>query len=84
MGAEAPAPAVTILSGPEKDAMQNDSISVMARKHDGHTYIFALNSAYQPVKASIAAAGLSAGTVLYEDNRDVSVKDGAITDDFQP
>ena len=82
--ADAPAPAVTILSGPEKDAMQNDSISVMVRKLDGHTYIFALNSAYQPVKASIAAAGLSNGTVLYEDNRSVKVENGAITDDFQP
>ncbi|MBQ6471869.1 MAG: hypothetical protein IJJ33_07790, partial [Victivallales bacterium] len=81
--ADGSAPIVTILDGPAKDALNNDSISVMVRRHDGFTYLFAVNSAYLPVKAKISAPGLSGGTVLYEDNRSVSVEDGAITDLFQ-
>ena len=79
-----PAPAVTILDGPAEDVLGNDSICVTARKHDGHTYLFALNSACKPVKARITAPGTSGGTVLYENDRRVEVRDGALTDDFQP
>jgi hypothetical protein len=79
-----PAPAVTILDGPAEDVLGNDSICVTARKHNGHTYLFALNSACKPVKARITAPGTSGGTVLYENDRRVEVRDGALTDDFQP
>ena len=82
--AAGPAPAVTILDGPANDVLGNDSICVMARKHGGHTYLFALNSACKPVKARITAPGTSGGTVLYENDRRVEVRDGALTDDFQP
>ena len=82
--ADGPAPAITILDGPAKDALQNDSISVMARKHGGSTYIFAVNSAFQPVKARIAAPGLSKGTVLYENDRPAPVADASVLDVFQP
>ena len=82
--AAGPVPAVTILDGPAKDVLGNDSICVMARKHGDHTYLFALNSACKPVKARIAARGMSGGTVLYENSRNVEVKDDAVIDDFQP
>lgn len=81
---ETPAPAVTILDGPAKDALQNDAISVTVRKHDGFTYIFALNSAYAPVQARIEAPGLAQGIVLYEKDRKVTVENGAVTDKFLP
>jgi len=80
-----PVPAVALLSGPAKDALGNDSVSVMARKHEGHLYLFALNSASRPVRARIALPGDAAGgTVLYEENRAISARAGSLTDDFQP
>ncbi|MBO4631456.1 MAG: hypothetical protein J5858_06000, partial [Lentisphaeria bacterium] len=79
-----PTPDVSILSGPAKDVLGNDSISIMARKHDGYLYIFALNSAFEPVKAKIATLSASHGIVLYEGNRSIIVKKGAVSDDFQP
>ena len=79
-----PIPAVTIIDGPKKDVLGNDSISAMVRKHNGYTYLFALNSACKPVKARIAAPGTSRGTVLYEKDRRIEVRDGILTDDFQP
>ncbi|MBP5639202.1 MAG: hypothetical protein J6X55_06970 [Victivallales bacterium] len=82
--ADGPTPTVTILEGPATDVLKNDSISVMVRRHDGFTYLFAVNSAYKPVRARISAPGLSSGTVLYEDNRSITVVDGFVTDVFQP
>ena len=82
--ATGPAPAISIIDGPAKDVLGNDSICAMIRKHDGYTYLFALNSACKPVKARISAPGTSGGTVLYENDRSVEVKDGAVIDDFQP
>ncbi len=79
-----PTPNVSILSGPVKDVLGNDSISVMARKHDGYLYIFALNSAFKPVKAQISAPDASNGIVLYENNREIAVKNGTVIDDFMP
>ncbi len=79
-----PAPPVAILSGPAKDAFQNDAISIMARKHDGVTYVFALNSAYEPLKARITLPGFAKASVLFEGNRTVKLENGALVDDFQP
>ncbi len=78
------APSVAILSGPAKDAFQNDSISIMARKHDGTTYVFALNSAYEPVKARITLPGFVKATVLFEGERTIKVENGALVDEYQP
>ncbi len=77
------APTVEILSGPDRDALQNDSIGVMVRKHGDITYLFALNSAYKPVKARIAVKGVSEATLLYEDARAVPLENGALVDEFQ-
>lgn len=82
--ANVPAPRVNIISGPLKDALGNDSISVMARKHGDHLYIFALNSAFKPVKAQISAPNASNGIALYENNRMIAVNDGTVVDDFMP
>ena len=80
---ENPAPAVVILDGPEKDVLGIDSIGVMMKKHDTFTYVFALNSAYLPVKAKISIPGVSGGTVLYENDRPVLVEEGFLTDVFR-
>ena len=80
-----PAPPVAILSGPAKDAFQNDAISVMAREANGTAYIFALNSAYETVKASICVPkGFDKAEVLFEDGRTLKVEKGIIIDEFQP
>ena len=80
-----PIPAVALLSGPAKDALGNDSISVMARKHKDHLYLFALNSAHRPVRARISVPDdADEGTVLYEGNRTITVREGTVTDAFLP
>ncbi|MBR4674345.1 MAG: hypothetical protein IKP00_07770 [Victivallales bacterium] len=79
-----PAPPVAILSGPAKDAFQNDAISIMARKHGDTTYVFALNSAYAPVKARIALPGFAKASLLFEGDRTLKMENGAMVDEFQP
>ena len=56
----------------------------MARKHNGTTYVFALNSAYEPVNARITMPGFAAASVLFEGNRTLKLEYGAFTDEFQP
>ena len=79
-----PAPPVAILSGPSKDAFQNDAISILARKHGSVTYVFALNSAYEPLKARITLPGFTTAFVLFEGDRTLKLENGALVDDFQP
>ncbi|MBQ7208598.1 MAG: hypothetical protein IJS01_12440 [Lentisphaeria bacterium] len=80
----APRPEAAVLSGPAKDVLGNDSLSVMARKHGGHLYLFALNSSAETIRARIALPGVSGGTVLYENGRRIAVQNGFLTDDFPP
>ena len=82
--ASQPVPPVAILSGPQKDAFENDSVSVMVRKDDEHTYLFALNSSVEPVKARITLPGFAEATPLYEAPRTLAFENGALTDDFKP
>ena len=79
-----PRPETAVLSGPAKDVLGNDSISVMARKHGGHLYLLALNSAAETVRARIAVPGVTGGNVLYENGRRIAVENGFLTDDFFP
>ncbi|MBP5639166.1 MAG: hypothetical protein J6X55_06790, partial [Victivallales bacterium] len=44
-------PLVTVISGPAKDAMDFPSISCLMKRHDGETYILAVNSSVEEVKA---------------------------------
>ncbi|MCR5164695.1 MAG: hypothetical protein K6C40_11815 [Thermoguttaceae bacterium] len=76
-----PAPA-KILSGPEKDPLENDSISLLLKVHEGKSYLFTVNSSPEPVKASFTLPNASgAAEVLFED-RSVQVENGTLTDDF--
>ena len=76
-------PEITILSGPEKDALNNPSIAGLLKIHDGKSYYMTVNSADAAVKASFAIPGVKAGKVLFE-NRDVELQDGKLTDTFAP
>lgn len=79
-GAQPAAP--KILSGPEKDPLENDSISFLMKVHEGKTYLFTVNSSPEPVKASFPLPNVNgAAEVLFED-RSVPVENGTLTDDF--
>lgn len=72
-----------ILSGPAKDSLGNDSITFLMKKHGGKTYLFTVNSAFQPVTAKFSLPGLKRAGVLSE-NRSVSLENGTFTDQFSP
>ena len=60
-------------------------VDVLVKRHEGATYVFAVNMYRKPEKATITLKGMGDATaeVLFE-NRSVPVKGGAFTDDFAP
>ena len=72
-----------ILSGPERDALLNGSLSVSLRRAGCDTYLLAVNSACEAVTAELDLFDRVAGDVevLWE-NRTLTVKGGVFTDDF--
>ena len=49
-----PAPAFKLTDGPAKDALGNDSLTFCAKKHDGKTYLLAVNSTLSPLKGTFS------------------------------
>ena len=60
-------------------------VDVMVKKHDGATYVMAVNMKKQAEKPEITVAGVrnAQAEVLFE-NRTVEVRNGRIVDDFAP
>ena len=60
-------------------------VDAMVKRHEGATYVFAVNMFRKPEKATLTVKGLGDATaeVLFE-NRTLPVKGGAFTDDFVP
>jgi len=60
-------------------------VDAMVKRHEGATWVFAVNMYRKPEKATIALKGLgdAQAEVLFED-RTVPVKGGVLTDDFAP
>ena len=77
-------PPAAVLSGPEKDVLGNESISMLLKRYRGDTYLIAVNGTLKEVKAKFDVGGRTdKAKVLWED-RDVKMQDGAITDVFAP
>ena len=60
-------------------------VDVLVKKHDGATYVFAVNMYRKPEKATLTLKGLGDATadVLFE-NRKLPIKAGRLTDAFAP
>jgi hypothetical protein len=60
-------------------------VDVLVKRHDGATYVFAVNMFRKPEKPTITLRGIGDATaeVLFE-NRTVAVKEGQLTDEFAP
>jgi len=75
----------TVEKGATVRTAMGGRVDVMVKRHEGATYIFAVNMKRQPEKPEIVVSGVRAGTaeVLFE-NRSVPVRNGAIVDEFAP
>ncbi|MBO5940002.1 MAG: hypothetical protein J6R18_02255 [Kiritimatiellae bacterium] len=78
-----PEPA-TILSGPEKDVLGNESISMLLKRYRGDTYVIAVNGTVEEVKARFDIGGRTGKANVLWENRTVKMQDGKITDVFGP
>ncbi|MBM4043008.1 MAG: hypothetical protein FJ290_31345 [Planctomycetes bacterium] len=60
-------------------------VDVLVKRHEGATYVFAVNMYRKPEKATITLKGIgdAQAEVLFE-GRTIPVKGGAFTDDFAP
>jgi hypothetical protein len=66
------------------DLTPPSGVEAIARSHDGHTYVIAVDPTSTPVSGDFAVAGLAAGTtvtVMFED-RTLTAADGHFTDSF--
>jgi hypothetical protein len=75
-------PAVTILSGPQKDALEHPSVTCLLKDNDGPKILLACNSSTEAVQAAIDIKGFKTAKVLFED-RIVDCANG-LKDDFKP
>ena len=58
-------------------------MTCLLKRHDGWSYLLAVNAATEPVSAVLPAEGATSVEVLYE-NRTCTAKDGRLTDNFGP
>ena len=80
-GAQPPVPAVT--KGPKADPLGHPSVTCLVKRHDGATYVFAVNAAPEAVSARIDLNLAGEAEALYENGRRLAVS-GSIADDFRP
>ena len=79
-----PQPSTPIVTfGPKADPLGGPSVTCLLKRHDGWSYLFAVNAAPEPVSAILPAEGAETVDVLYE-NRVRAAEGGRITDDFTP
>jgi len=72
-----------IMMGPTADAVGNDSISFLFKNHGDDAYLFAVNSAAEPVEAKFKLNAGGNVDVLYE-NRTLRIEGGELVDRFEP
>ena len=77
-------PAPIVLSGPDKDAARNPSISQLLKSVDGTSYLLTVNSVYADVRARFAPGAKGDVEVLWENRRIKPEADGSFADDFGP
>ncbi|MBP5300363.1 MAG: hypothetical protein J6Y80_03060, partial [Victivallales bacterium] len=73
----------TVTEGPETDPYGYPSISVLAKRHDGHLFLVCANSSKAEVEMEIPCPGMSHARVWFE-KREVALSDGALRDRFAP
>jgi hypothetical protein len=74
-----------VLLAPEAPVSVDSPVEATARSYRGAFYVFAVNSSYAPVKATIAAPGLDGRPLqVLGENRTVTPTKGAFADDFAP
>ncbi len=79
--ADQPTPVVT--SGARTDVYGNPSITCLLKRHEGETYILAVNSTLDTIEVGIPVPGVAGGTIMFE-NRAATVKGGVLRDTFKP
>lgn len=78
-------PPPKILSGPEKDALDHPSVSVLLKKHGDDVYVIAVNGTLQDVTADFdLGVDATVANVLWENDRRVPIKGGRLVDSFAP
>ena len=74
-----------VLLAPAAPVSADGPVEATARSFGGAFYVFAVNPTYAPVSATIRAPGLDGRPLqVLGENRAVTPKDGAFTDDFAP
>ena len=73
----------TVTEGPQNDKLDYPSISVMAKRHDGHLFLICANSSKAEVTAQFDCPGLSRARVWFEE-REVTLTDDVLQDRFAP
>jgi len=74
-----------VLLAPDAPVSADAPIDAAARSYGGAFYVFAVNPTYAPVSATIRAPGLDGRPLqALDENRTVTPKNGAFTDDFAP
>ena len=76
-------PVPEVLSGPKTDCHGRPSVSCLLKRHDGISYLLAVNAVAEPVSAKLTVPGAETVEVLYE-NRTCICGGNAIADDFAP
>ena len=76
-------PTAVVYSGMRFDAYGHPAVTCLLKRHEGETYVLAVNSTLDTVEAGIPVAGVTGGTVMFE-GRAAIVEDGAVKDTFKP
>lgn len=77
-------PTVAILGGPDKDPLGGRSVTCLMKRHNGETYLLAVNSSPNPVRARFdGLQGCEDGEVKWEARR-VLCRNGSLEDLFAP
>ncbi len=76
-------PKATVFSGTQFDVFGNPAVTCLLKRHNGETYVLAVNSTLDTVEAGIPVAGVKGGTVMFE-GRAASLVDGVVMDTFKP
>lgn len=73
---------VTVTDGPEKDMFGNVSVSGLVKRHEGKTFLIAVNAVRHPVRAKFTLPDKCSGVTVLWENRQVPCQGNAFEDDF--
>ena len=79
-----PAPKFTLSAGPAKDVLDNDSLTFCAKKHDGKTYLLAVNSTLNELKGSFTLEAPAAVTEWFSKTNVAPAGSKSFNVEFEP